>query len=191
MAQELYFYTKGNYIKMNAEDKKINSIIMNELGFEPTENGFIRDQDTGNDIKINGVTLVAPGLGANRKNKEMEFDPYNNKKMMGQLFGYFLDKVSDESDEEIVSFYDINTNTDKSKIECKKSDNSTITSGEYKKDSLKYVDIIMRLNGETNPEDYLREYDKVNQPTVISKKSASKGAKKNERSSNSKTASNR
>ena len=152
---------------MNAEDKKINSIIMNELGFEPTENGFIRDQDTGNDIKINGVTLVAPGLGANRKNKEMEFDPYNNKKMMSQLFGHFLEKYADENGVNVSTFYNIDGKDNTGKVECKFSDNQTITSGSYARDTLKYVDIVMQLNGDPKCEEDLRKYDIVEKKQTV------------------------
>lgn len=141
---------------MKEKDLEINSKIMQEIGLEVGQGHRIIDQDTGVGITFRGMELVAPGTygGPNT----VEFDPYNNKKMMNLLFGYFLNKHSEESDVTVTTFYSIDDNkTNKGSIECKMSDMSKITSHQYLRDSLKCADIIMRLNGDEDPN--LSEYD--------------------------------
>ena len=145
---------------MTELDREINTIIMQEIGLEIGRNNKIYDQDTG----------VAPGFYGGRH--AIEFDPHNNKKMRGQLFGYFLNKYADESGVEIPSYHNID---DKSKdsgfIECLIDEDGTlnpIRSKAYKRDSLKYTDIIMQLNGDNSVD--LSKYDQdVVKPTVKKK----------------------
>ena len=55
-----------------------------------------------------------------------------------------------------------NDNT-KGQVECRLSDNQIIRSGAYSKDSLRYADLIMRLNGRDDVD--LSEYDmSINKP---------------------------
>ena len=146
-------------------DKKINSIIMQELGLEVGPSQRIYDQDTGDILQINGTEIVAPGTPINNSIKcgqpmMTEFDPYNNRKMMNQLFAYFLDKISDETDQDVVTYYNIDgSSPNTGRVQCKMSDNSTITSGEYKRDSLKYTDIIIQLNGGNADDLDLKDFD--------------------------------
>lgn len=130
---------------MNELDKKANILIMQEIGCEVGPRQRIYDQDTGDAIKINGSDVVAPGNYAGPQS--MEFDPYNNRKMMGQIFSHFLKKNSEETGVDVVAFYNVG-NGDNSSIECRLSDNRVIRSNEYSRDSLKYTDIIMQLNGD-------------------------------------------
>lgn len=130
---------------MTEMDREINNIIMQEIGLEVGENNKIYDQDTGDAIKINGLNVVAPGCYTGRQS--IEFDPYNNRKMMTQMFGYFLDKNSEETGIDAISYYNIEESGKAGKVECKMSDNTVITSKEYLRDSLKYTDIIAQLNG--------------------------------------------
>lgn len=129
---------------MNNLDKEINMLIMQEIGLEVGDRNRIFDQDTGLELKINGMDVTAPGY---QERQAMEFDPYNNRKMMNQLFGYFLDKHSDETDIDVISYFDVPHDKDTSCVTCRMSDNSTITSNPYKRDSLKYTDLIIQLNG--------------------------------------------
>lgn len=155
---------------MTELDREINTIIMQEIGLEIGRNNKIYDQDTGDAIRMNDMDLVAPGFYGGRH--AIEFDPHNNKKMMGQLFGYFLNKYADESGVEIPSYHNID---DKSKdsgfIECLIDEDGTlnpIRSKAYKRDSLKYTDIIMQLNGDNSVD--LSKYDQdVVKPTVKKK----------------------
>ena len=150
---------------MNDFDKEINIRIMQELGYEPNRHKQLVDQDSGSPIVINGMPVMTPGYYGGRNS--IEFDPYNNKKMMNQVFGHFLEKYSDETGTNVSTFYNIDGTDGTGRVECKFSDNQTITSGAYARDSLKYVDIIMQLNGDPSGEEDLRKFDIVEKkPTV-------------------------
>ena len=150
---------------MNDFDKEINIRIMQELGYEPNRHRQLVDQDSGSPIVINGMPVMAPGYYGGRNS--VEFDPYNNKKMMNQVFGHFLEKYADENGVNVSTFYNIDGTDGTGRVECKFSDNQTITSGAYSRDSLKYVDIIMQLNGDPSGEEDLRKFDVVEKrPTV-------------------------
>ena len=154
---------------MNDFDKEINIRIMQELGYEPNRHRQLVDQDSGSPIVINGMPVMAPGYYGGRNS--IEFDPYNNKKMMNQVFGHFLEKYADENGVNVSTFYNIDSTDGTGRVECKFSDNQTITSGAYSRDSLKYVDIIMQLNGDPSGEEDLRKFDIVEKkPTVKSRR---------------------
>ena len=165
---------------MNQIDLNINNLIMREIGLEVGTGHRIIDQDTGATMTFGGRDIVAPGIygGSNA----IEFDPYNNKRMMNRLFGYFLEKHADESDVEVTTYYNVDKG-EKGSIECKMSDHTTITSKPYIRESLKCADIIIQLNGGEAPD--FSEYDTVNEPPV--KKRSSTNAKNK---SNSKAAKN-
>lgn len=149
---------------MTEIEKKANMLIMEEIGLEIRKGQRIYDQDTGLPVKINGMDIVAPGCLTGRKS--VEFDPYNNRKMMGQLFGYFMDKQSDETGVEVTTYYNVDD-----RVECRMSDNEVIKSSSYKKDSLKYLDIIMQINGGKQD---LSIYDIKDEKPTVKKKKGSK-----------------
>lgn len=150
---------------MNDFDKEINIRIMQELGYEPNRHRQLVDQDSGIPIVINGMPVMAPGYYGGRNS--VEFDPYNNKKMMNQVFGHFLEKYADENGINVSTFYNIDGTDGTGRVECKFSDNQTITSGAYARDSLKYVDIIMQLNGDPSGEEDLRKFDIVEKKSTV------------------------
>lgn len=152
-------------------DKEINTLIMREMGLEVGPGHHIYDQDTGMEIKINGMNVMAPGYYGGHQS--IEFDPHNNRKLMGHLFGYFLEKYSDETDEDIIAYYSVD-NGNNGRVECRTSNNELITSKQYLRDSLKYTDIIMQLNGETNT-DELKKYDIPQTKPVIKAASRKRG----------------
>ena len=129
---------------MTEMEREINTLIMQEIGLEVGRDQKICDQDTGDVLRINGMDIVAPGSYCGKQS--IEFDPYNNRKMMGQLFGHFLEKYSDETGVDALSYYNVDTGRE-AKVECRMSDDTVISSKAYGRDSLKYTDIIMQLNG--------------------------------------------
>ena len=132
---------------MNPFDVEINNLIMREIGLEVGPKNKIYDQDTGCSIAIDGVEVTAPSCYTGRRT--IEFDPYNNKKMMSQFFSYFTSKVEDEGGASVVAFYDIpGSSNNKRAIECKMSNDTILRSNSYSRDSLKYVDLIMQMNGD-------------------------------------------
>lgn len=163
---------------MHQKDLEINRLIMQEIGLDISQDHRVIDQDRGIMLEFNGKTVVAPGAygGPNT----IEFDPFNNKKMMNRFFGYFLEKHAEEEETSVMTYYNIDgEDPEKSAIECKMSDMSKIRSGEYLRDSLKCTDIIMRLNGDPNPD--LAKFDTPQErPTV-------RGGRKNGRNNKSHT----
>lgn len=153
---------------MNEKDLEINSLIMREMGLEIGPGNRIVDQDTQLALTLGAQGIVAPGAYCGRQN--VEFDPYNNRKMMGNLFGMFLEKYSDESDIDVLTYYNVNDNKkdQTGQIECRMSNNTVITSKPYIRDSLKYADIILQLNGETNVD--LSKYDGIPNPPAVKKR---------------------
>ena len=165
---------------MNKKDLEINNLIMQEIGLEIGIGNKIVDQDTGAALAFKGMSVIAPGTYSHNA---IEFDPHNNKKMMSNLFGYFLDKHSEESDVDVLAYYNVDAENNKSSIECKLSDQTKITSKAYTRDSLKYADIIIQLNGGTAPD--FDQYD-IEKPTTVRKKRSTNAKNK----SNTKTAKN-
>lgn len=165
---------------MNSLDAEINGIIMQEIGLEIGVGNRVIDQDTGVAIQFKGRNVVAPGFTNGRNT--IEFDPVNNSKMMDKFFGYFLDRQAEEGNVAVSTFYNIDDTKDKGAIECRMTDESTIKSGSYSRESLKYADIIIKLNGGRSSD--LSKYDVVTATTV-------KRGKINGNKSNTKTARNR
>jgi len=166
---------------MNPSDVEINNLIMREIGLEVDSAHRIVDQDTGMAMKFRGMNIMAPGAYCGRN--AIEFDPHNNKKMMNLLFGYFVEKHSEESDVYVSTFYSVDKGNDKGSVECRMSDQTTIVSKPYTRDSLKYADIITQLNGGESPD--LKQYDTVRETTV-----KRKGNNSGKNKSNPKTAKN-
>lgn len=152
------------------DPNKINTIIMQQAGLEVNDDGTIIDQDTGIGLSINGNPIVK---GARTKHS-IEFDPYNNRKLMNQLFAYFLNKRSEEGELGVSSYYNVDGDSKTGAIECRMEDNQYIRSDFYKRDSLKLADIMMRLNGDDDALDSLKEFDV---PLVVEPKSTVKGKK--------------
>lgn len=166
---------------MTQKDLEINNLIMQEIGLEVGIGNKIVDQDTGAALAFKGMTVIAPGT---HSHNAIEFDPYNNKKMMSNLFGYFLDKHSEESDVDVLTYYNVDHDSKRSSIECKLSDQTCIKSKPYTRDSLKYADIIIQLNGGDAPD--FDQYDIEKPHTTVRKKRSTNAKNK----SNTKTAKN-
>lgn len=161
---------------MDKNDIEINSLIMREIGLETDSMRRIVDQDTGICINIKGKTVVAPGY---TRNNTVEFDPHNNRNLMKGLFGYFLDKLSDESDIGVRAYFNVDDGDNKSHMECILDDNTRIVSKPYLRDSLRCVDIMSQLNGGESPD--LSKYDvEKPKPTVINKRRATSNGNKSD-----------
>ena len=153
---------------------KFNKMIMSEIGLECRDDKILYDQDNGNYVTFGGKNLSMPGTGSTRQ--AQEFDPYNNIKMMDQMFSYFLDKAAEcgEADEYDV-FYNVDTGNGKGRIELK-NDSDKLSSGEYQRDQCKYADLILQLNGDDAPD--LKEFDIPKEVKTVKKKVSTKKTKK-------------
>ena len=85
------------------------------------------------------------------------FDPMNNSKLMSNLFAYYLTKLEENEGVVFESYYTKNGNEGRTALEIK-NQYEKITSKYYNNDSMKYIDIILKLNGESGID--LSEYDK-------------------------------
>lgn len=142
---------------MNQIDKEINEIIMNEMGLDIGLESRIYDQDTMRPIELNGMKVMAPGVYGGKQS--VEFDPYNNRKQMSYLFSYYTKKYAEENGKEVVASYEVDGSNGKGRIECRLDDNEIISSGAYTRDTLKYADMVMRMNGDLNPSETISKYD--------------------------------
>lgn len=122
--------------------EKIKNIIMQEIGLDVGSDNCIYDQDTGVKLSINGSDVVYKKTNRN----QVEFDPYNNKKMMDQLFGYFLSKYSEETEVEAITYYPV-AEENGNRLECVLNNDCVLRSKDYMRDALQYADIILQLNG--------------------------------------------
>lgn len=142
---------------MNQIDKEINEIIMNEMGLDIGLESRIYDQDTMRPIEVNGMKVMAPGVYGGKQS--VEFDPYNNRKQMSYLFSYYTKKFAEENGKEVIASYAVDDDNGKGKIECRLENNEIISSGSYQRDTLKYADMIMKMNGDPNPSQTIAKYD--------------------------------
>lgn len=140
--------------KPDTKNEDINKLFLQEVGLDVTEDGHIVDQDTFNTIQIKKTDTVFKGYGDQHKGS-IELDPAKNSKHAKILFDYYVNKLADNDEIEAFSSYNSYiTDEEKAKgiIECKSSNNEIMKSGEYVNESLRYLDTIMRLNGDDDPD---------------------------------------
>lgn len=140
----------NNFVDPNEE--RYNMIIMQEIGLDVGPEGRVYDQDTGDAVTLNGVDLVGPTCY--HKNR-LRCHPWDNGRIMEDLFSYFLNKISYENDFVCSTFYDI-FDDDDPKFSGLVVDGYNQITGEkmqyqsffmYEKTCLKYLDVIMQFNG--------------------------------------------
>lgn len=139
--------------------KELTSRLMQEIGLDVDNKNHIIDQDTGNLIQYNGKNLKYTEESQSILRSEMEFNPIENPKLMSHLFSYYTNKIHEEDGRYVNIYYSVqdNPNTKKGAIELKEEkENISMKSASYNNDSLKYMDLILQLNGEDSN---LAEYD--------------------------------
>lgn len=130
--------------------EEFNERVLQDIGLEVEDDGTIVDDETGDTIQFKGKTIKVNNIGQN----DIEFDPIENPSMMSKLFTYFLAKNEKETGVGTRTFAYSNSNKkDKSYIELKKEDNTVVRSNSYFNDSLKYADIIFKMNSNVYDED--------------------------------------
>lgn len=134
----------------------INKIIMQEIGLTIDNHQKVVDQDTREILKFKDKNLKYSS-----KNdivitrNDVPFDPIDAKNMMTSLFNHFTEKINIEDGSYVSMYYDINSE-EGTALEAV-IDNNKITSDFYKNDALKYLDIIMKINGADTSG--LKQYD--------------------------------
>lgn len=139
--------------KVDKNMLEFGELMMDELGLYADASGVVCDQDNDAPISINGKTLIYPANPEVTINKrsDMLFDPLNNPSLGKHLFGFFAEY---RAEQRIDSFYtmpgiDIK---DKGIIRAEADDAVVAESGNYYNDSVRYCDLIMRMNGDDNPD---------------------------------------
>ena len=147
--------------KPDTKNEDINKLFMEEVGLDVCEDGHIVDQDTFNTIQIKGKRTVFKGYGEKNPGS-IELDPAKNSKHAKILFDYFVNKLEDEEDIEAFSTYNSYI-TDEKKgtgyLECKRSSDDVLKTGEYVNESLRYLDALKQLNGDPDPD--IAQYDRT------------------------------
>lgn len=139
---------------------KIAELFMKEIGLERHAKGInIVDQDTGVALQMSNKFLIYPGIECPDKRMTISFDPACSWKILNMIFSYFLKKFSEENDEYVSLFYNYNGVGNKDQIAVKLSNEKIYKSHPYYKECLRYLDIIMQLNGEKYSDIDLRYLD--------------------------------
>ena len=157
-------------------DKTINLRLMEEMGLEEGERRRVIDQDTGALYQMKGKDVVSPGSQGGKS--AIEFDPINNTRMMNFMFGNFIDKLVEEESIPPVTGYHI-TNHDKERkvmASITFEDNTSLSSDYYMNETTAYADLVLRLNGDNNPD--VRQYDIDRRKVPVSVKPPKKTTKK-------------
>lgn len=136
--------------------------LMSEIGLDIDETNHIVDQDTGSSLQFNGKNLIFidnPMQRINKRRNDIPFNPIESPKLMNHLFSYYINKIHEEDGRYINIYYPVQEpGNRKGCIELKEeTTNTTIRSNEYSNDCLKYMDLILQLNG--NDDNDLSDYD--------------------------------
>ena len=153
--------------EMDKKDMELNKRLMMEVGFDVGDHRRLIDQDTGLEVKFDGKYLVAPGSKSGKNS--IEFDPINDVHQMSSVFSYYNQKVASEDGEEVRTYFPVETDpkTNKGYIEAR-TDTKVYRSNEYNNDSLKFTDIIMKMNGANKVD--LSEYDRSKEELALKRK---------------------
>lgn len=138
---------------------KFGELFLDEMGLYTDPYGTVIDQETDNALQIKGKTLkfVAEDDAVYLRKNEMLFDPLHNQSLANTLFGYFINnRYSDNN--YVRSYYNVanDENRQQGAVEVKIGD-SIMRSGTYYMDSVKYADVMMRINNNDNVD--LSDYD--------------------------------
>lgn len=157
--------------KSNENSIKFGELVMDEMGLYADPYGNVLDQQTDTALQIKGRNLKFVADDFVRLSKdEMVFDPLNNQTLANNLFGYYINNRFNENGNKYVSNYStVPAGEGKGTVEVK-VDGSTLASGKYYADSVKYADMMMRMNGSDSVD--LSDYDKK---PVAQKKKQKKG----------------
>lgn len=157
-------------------DFKINTKIMNILGFEEGYRRRLYDQDTMSLCKMGGKEIVSPGNMSGRN--AIEFNPINNPKMMNFIFGLYLNKkIDDEEIPEVLTFYiskilDSNTNTIKNYLTIKFENGTEYKSKLYNNETTCFAETILYLDSDNSSDlENMSKYDfdRRKKPIIIKK----------------------
>lgn len=129
-------------------------LLLNEIGIEPDFNGF-KDQDNG--IHVQMPSSVLP----NRILTMYDIDAWQrNPKIISFLFNYFTNKLMNEQNIYIDVVYYKQVKNSRNLPLAVKANGKEFISKIYNNESLKYLDLICQLNGNSDVD--LSRFDIIN-----------------------------
>lgn len=128
---------------------KLERIVLDEIGLD-IDNTDVIDQDYGSPVVLNGRVLRYFTEEDDNENyfltkSDTLFD-VKNPIVMKLLFGFYLDKILSFEGRYFKSF-DISINKNGSSQLNLRTDNEVISSDSYYEESLKFIDMILKLSG--------------------------------------------
>ena len=168
-------------------NRDFNTIIMQEVGLDVDERGYIIDQDNGNKLQFKGKYIKSSDAPIGRN--DVKFDPLNNVNMMGNIFSYFTNKITEEEGRYVDIFYQnqpeknapgsmtVKIHNRVFDDECcefiedgpvSSADVEIIESKKYVNTALQYADLILNISGDTMTD--LSEFDKKEEAKKRGKK---------------------
>ena len=132
---------------MTITKEDFNLKILENIGLEENEEGFIVDEDTGDLLQVKGKMIKTKDLDYN----SIEYNPLENPMLMSNLFNYYLSKNERETGVSTRVFSHSSSNRkEKGYVLLIQEDETVYESGRYFNDSLKYADIILKMNSAVN-----------------------------------------
>ena len=120
-----------------------NTRILQEVGLEVDKHGHVIDQDTGIQLQFKGKNMKVGQCNRD----EIQFDPLGNANVMASLFGYYISNRMAEDGRYVSTYYSTTKEkNERGSIEVKEGDD-VVSSDKFYNDSLKYGDLIFKLNG--------------------------------------------
>ena len=159
----------------------INKMMMEEIGLTVDSQSRVMDQDTreylsfkSRQMKFSSQNQVTIG------NRDMVFDPASNKNVAANLLDYYANKLQEEGECYVSMYYEKQEDDNKTSLEAKVDNGKVHTTKPYYRDSLKYADMIMQLNGSENVD--LSEYDQKKEQNNKDNKKSTRSRKSKQNS---------
>ena len=144
--------------KQKEQQAEFGALMIDELGFYTDMYGKVSDQENDSIVSNRGRVLrYLPDGGQCVGKNEMLFDPLNNQMLANSLFSYY---INNRYNGYVSMFNTVVSNGGKGTVNVHVDNNQVLQSGEYYTDSLKYADMIMRMNGNDSPD--LSSFDDPN-----------------------------
>lgn len=123
--------------------------VLQEVGLEIDTNDRVIDQDNNSLVKFKGKTLkFNPDKKPLINRTEIEFNPLENPNIMNYMMSYYVKKLEEEENRYIGMFFLTDTE-DNGRAQCKEN-GKLVSSDLFFNDSVKYADLISKLNGNTS-----------------------------------------
>lgn len=135
------------------ENISLSTLVLNEIGLEITNDGFIIDQESREKLMLGNRYFNTTYYA---RSDIVTFNP-NNSKQMAVLFAYFCKKLMYESNVYIGVIYAKKDMYGRYVLAVKANGTTEYVSKFYNIEALRYLDLICQLNGGTDVD--LSRYD--------------------------------